>query len=653
MKKKLIILTLTFIIAMTSIITINADTFKDIDNTASYAKEAVESLAEKNIIDGTGQGYFSPKNTLTRVQMITILVKSLGIDTANIPEEPTFVDVPKTHWAYKYVEAAYREGLTEGIGENEFGPNVYCSREQMAKMIVNSLDKPVVSEAARSKMMKKIKNFDDYEEISAWAMDEVAIAVNDGIMTGTENNTFEPGEIATREQTAVVTYRFIGSNNISDEEAINNTYVYAADNGFVFSFARPIKNVRIRSIVDSKGNEIADDFKYIYDKSDSIGKAIIPDDEFVRAEAVLNNGSLSKDETYTVLYSFVLGGYKERIIYNEQTVKVSKKAFDVESAIAINISQIKVKFTEAVDSDAIGNINNYIVKDSTGKKLDIRKIEYYEDKKYAIATMMAPMPNEDLVSLTLSDISNKAETDTLSFMKEIMVYDKTAPYVIDTKIVDGEEDTIESFTMIFSEPVYGGRLLDGRTFAAENPLDEFTMGIGQVGYQYVVDVFVFELTDGINVSQDPNAMMLPVKMDPSHFGDFSPKIIDVSYNKEKSGRVKEIVLTVDKDLPDEMGFSARTITAFDKYNKAIYGEAVVYDEYNNRIVEHKDYSWRPTIICFTAKPVQKGDRKLVFPIADGVNLYTGKYTFKFNPYLFWDVDIHQSLPATFEVDFSK
>jgi hypothetical protein len=106
---------------------------RDIGSSSDYAKASIISLAQSNIISGDENGYFHPYNTIKRSEMIKIIVNALGLDTENLPETPTFTDVPKDHWAFKYVEAGYRAGIVKGVTSSLFGVDRECTREEMAQ----------------------------------------------------------------------------------------------------------------------------------------------------------------------------------------------------------------------------------------------------------------------------------------------------------------------------------------------------------------------------------------------------------------------------------------------------------------------------------------------------------------------------------------
>ena len=132
----------------------------------------------------------------------------MDIDTTNIPDVQTFTDIPKTHWAYPYVEAAYQKGIIKGTSSSLFGTGSKCTREQMAAMFVRSM-------GLNDENIKGLQSYyytgalNDSDKISAWAKDYVEFAMTAGLMNGTGGGNFGAGEFAQREQAAVLTDRFL------------------------------------------------------------------------------------------------------------------------------------------------------------------------------------------------------------------------------------------------------------------------------------------------------------------------------------------------------------------------------------------------------------------------------------------------------------
>lgn len=196
---------------------VNASTvIKDIDISYDYAKQSILNLASKNIISGDENGNFNPLSTITRGEMVKMIVNAQNIDTSNIPDIPAFNDVPKEHWAYKYVEAAAQAGIVQGISPDIFGVNQECTREEMAAMFVRSIG---LSEEDMIGQQPYIyfNSLKDKDTVSSWAKEYVEFTLSTNLMQGIDTDIYGGKEPAQRQQVAVLTDRFISNGDSLQE----------------------------------------------------------------------------------------------------------------------------------------------------------------------------------------------------------------------------------------------------------------------------------------------------------------------------------------------------------------------------------------------------------------------------------------------------
>ncbi|OPX42639.1 endo-1,4-beta-xylanase A precursor [Ruminiclostridium hungatei] len=195
-----------------------AASVRDLSKASSYAREAVQWMAGNGVISGDQYGYFNPAKKISRAELVTIIVKALNLDTSNLPKTPTFSDVPASHWAYKYVEAATREGIVSGTGNGKFGANSMSTREQVTVMLLNSLS--LSGEAVLSGQgIEGLSVFSDEASMSDWAKASIQFAISNNIMSGTGSNTFSPAGKATKEQIAVILYNFLKNSEKINQSA--------------------------------------------------------------------------------------------------------------------------------------------------------------------------------------------------------------------------------------------------------------------------------------------------------------------------------------------------------------------------------------------------------------------------------------------------
>ena len=108
--------------------------FNDVDN-GFWASEPIGLVAQHKIMNGIGDGRFSPKTILTRAQMAQIFYNAnFYSQSANNPIN-SFKDVSKNDWAYVAIETMKQEGIVAGYPDSRFGPDDPITRAQMAAVI--------------------------------------------------------------------------------------------------------------------------------------------------------------------------------------------------------------------------------------------------------------------------------------------------------------------------------------------------------------------------------------------------------------------------------------------------------------------------------------------------------------------------------------
>ena len=119
--------------------------------------------------------------------------------TVTFAETPLpFTDVMEGDWFYDAVVYAYETGLMDGVGDNLFAPNSETTRAQLVTILYRLAGQPAVSGDLP---------FPDVES-GTWYTDAVAWAAQNGIVNGVSDTEFAPGDNITREQLAVILYRY-------------------------------------------------------------------------------------------------------------------------------------------------------------------------------------------------------------------------------------------------------------------------------------------------------------------------------------------------------------------------------------------------------------------------------------------------------------
>lgn len=109
----------------------------------------------------------------------------------------SFTDVKSNDWYYSSVRYAYDNGLFSGVSHDSFGPGDSMDRSMLATVLYSLDGKPAAGKSG----------FADVAD-GAWYADAVAWAAEHGIVSGVGGGAFTPGGTITREQLAVMLYRY-------------------------------------------------------------------------------------------------------------------------------------------------------------------------------------------------------------------------------------------------------------------------------------------------------------------------------------------------------------------------------------------------------------------------------------------------------------
>lgn len=99
-----------------------------------------DSLNRLGLFRGTEKGYELEGN-FTRDQGAAMIVRLLGEESDVLKEEATgiFADVPADNWAAPYVKYCYTNGITKGTGRNNYSPNETMSGAQYVTLVLRAL----------------------------------------------------------------------------------------------------------------------------------------------------------------------------------------------------------------------------------------------------------------------------------------------------------------------------------------------------------------------------------------------------------------------------------------------------------------------------------------------------------------------------------
>ena len=158
------------------------DNSKDfIDTRNHWAKDAIDFVSARGLVNGMNAVSYAPNASTTRAQLWTILARQNDADLSG-----------GATWFENAQNWAKEKGISDGAN-----PNGTINRAQMVTMLWRAVGQPAVGGTA---------NFADVPADSYYAQ-AVAWAVENGITTGVGGGRFDPTATCTRGQIATFLYR--------------------------------------------------------------------------------------------------------------------------------------------------------------------------------------------------------------------------------------------------------------------------------------------------------------------------------------------------------------------------------------------------------------------------------------------------------------
>ncbi|MEK3716846.1 S8 family serine peptidase [Paenibacillus sp. FSL R7-0333] len=184
-----------------------AAAFTDIANSKSAV--AIQTLADKLIIQGTSATTFAPQSNLTRAEFTALLTRALGLRTdAGV----TFSDVKSTDWYAKDVAAASKSGLILGIGNGKFAPTQKVTRQELAVILDRALK--LTGTELKAVANPSFTTYSDSAKVAPYAKDSLQALTKAGIFASETGIAFNPTAPATRETAAAALYELLSKSGL-------------------------------------------------------------------------------------------------------------------------------------------------------------------------------------------------------------------------------------------------------------------------------------------------------------------------------------------------------------------------------------------------------------------------------------------------------
>lgn len=173
--------------------------FTDITN--HWAKDSIENLASKMVVNGVSENKFEPNRVVTRSEFAAMLSRAFGLLPKDAEIKDMFKDIKSSNWFYENVYAAYEVGLVNGYSNHTFRPNAPISREEMIVMAIRGLE---LVNGSQSGKFSLLSTFSDSNKVGEFAKKSLSIAIDQNIVKGRTKITLAPKDKVTRAEAVAV-----------------------------------------------------------------------------------------------------------------------------------------------------------------------------------------------------------------------------------------------------------------------------------------------------------------------------------------------------------------------------------------------------------------------------------------------------------------
>lgn len=230
-----------------------AKTFSDVPQ-SHWAYSVIDEASDDGIMNGKAAGVFAPNATLTRAEYATMLYNlAPESDVMKLVHGSTadngLYDVDGNAWYADTVSWAVARGVFKNNG-GSFSPNRTITREEMAVATYEFLHKYCDGKFVLDSIYKGFT--DDAAFSSSANRDKVYILVNNGIIAGKSDGSFDPQGSLTRAEAAAMAVRVA---DIVASEAPADTLEMSAEAALASGSAQITSDEKI--FIDLLNNERA------------------------------------------------------------------------------------------------------------------------------------------------------------------------------------------------------------------------------------------------------------------------------------------------------------------------------------------------------------------------------------------------------------
>jgi len=212
-----------------------------------YAYESINNLYNIGAINYREAYKYSPDALISRAEFVHMLLSTVGIISFE-QHSSIFKDVDPNDPYASYIDIAYRLGIVDGVGNDQFKPGDPVKRDALIKMIITASGKLDVKWSMTwrelNSILSKFNDKDKFNDFENWSPHYISFALKNNLINGYPDNTIRPNQNTTRAEAAVIINRLFATNNTDNKNKSGEVSLLASSvNDYPFKYTKELDMV--------------------------------------------------------------------------------------------------------------------------------------------------------------------------------------------------------------------------------------------------------------------------------------------------------------------------------------------------------------------------------------------------------------------------
>ena len=169
-----------------------------------WAATAISQMAQDKIINGYSDGTFKPEKPITREEA-AIIFNNLTDKNPGVMLASNFSDITSDRWSALAIQSVAEKNIISGYGDGNYKPDQLMSRQEFAVVADNYLH--YLGYTTEDPTELDTVAYSDQKFVANWAQNSVRELAHLGFLNYNPKTLFNPEKYITRAEAAEITYR--------------------------------------------------------------------------------------------------------------------------------------------------------------------------------------------------------------------------------------------------------------------------------------------------------------------------------------------------------------------------------------------------------------------------------------------------------------